>query len=83
MGAVGEDAMRLLLVEDARKAARVVRRGLEEEGFTVDVAHSGNEAEELGATVTAPIGSGSTEAHGGGLRQVRSPASRFRSGQRR
>jgi DNA-binding response OmpR family regulator len=39
--------MRLLLVEDDRKAARVLRKGLEEDGFTVDVAHSGDEGEEF------------------------------------
>jgi DNA-binding response OmpR family regulator len=41
--------MRLLLVEDDRKAARVLRRGLEEEGFAVDVAHTGDEADEQAA----------------------------------
>jgi len=37
--------VRLLLVEDDRKAARVLRRGLAEEGFTVDVAHAGDEGQ--------------------------------------
>jgi DNA-binding response OmpR family regulator len=37
--------MRVLLVEDDRKAARVLRQGLQEEGFTVDVTHSGDEGE--------------------------------------
>jgi DNA-binding response OmpR family regulator len=37
--------MRVLLVEDDRKAARVLRQGLQEEGFTVDVAHKGDEGE--------------------------------------
>ena len=37
--------MRVLLVEDDRKAARVLRQGLQEEGFTVDVAHAGDEGE--------------------------------------
>ncbi len=41
--------MRLLLVEDDRKAARVLKKGLEEEGFVVDVASSGNEGEYLAA----------------------------------
>lgn len=41
--------MRLLLVEDDRKAARVLKKGLEEEGFVVDVAHSGDEGEDLAA----------------------------------
>jgi two-component system, OmpR family, response regulator len=33
--------MKLLLVEDDRKIAAVVRRGLEADGFTVEVAHDG------------------------------------------
>src|SRR5262245_54279155 len=39
--------MRLLLVEDDKKAARVLTRGLGEEGFVVDVAHSGDVGEEM------------------------------------
>jgi len=39
--------MRLLLVEDDKKAARLVCRGLQEEGFVVDVGHSGEVAAEL------------------------------------
>jgi DNA-binding response OmpR family regulator len=39
--------MRLLLVEDDKKAARVLSRGLHEEGFVVDVAHSGDVGEEM------------------------------------
>jgi DNA-binding response OmpR family regulator len=35
----------VLLVEDDRKAARVLRRGLQEEGFTVDIAHAGEDGE--------------------------------------
>jgi DNA-binding response OmpR family regulator len=38
--------MRILLVEDDRKAARLLSKGLHEEGFVVDVAHSGEEADE-------------------------------------
>jgi len=37
--------MRVLVVEDDRKAARLLSKGLEEEGFVVDVAHSGDEAD--------------------------------------
>ncbi|HTO11129.1 MAG TPA: DNA-binding response regulator, partial [Candidatus Binatia bacterium] len=33
--------MKVLLVEDDHKAARLLTRGLHEEGFTVDVAQSG------------------------------------------
>lgn len=39
--------MRILLVEDDRKAARVLKKGLEEEGFVADVAPSGDEGEYL------------------------------------
>jgi DNA-binding response OmpR family regulator len=39
--------MRLLLVEDDKKAARVLSRGFVEEGFVVDVAHSGEVGDEL------------------------------------
>jgi len=39
-------AMRVLLVEDDRKAARLLAKGLREEGFVVDVAHSGEDADE-------------------------------------
>jgi DNA-binding response OmpR family regulator len=39
--------VRILLVEDDRKAARILSRGLQEEGFVVDIAVSGEEGEEL------------------------------------
>lgn len=35
--------MRLLIVEDEREFAETLRRGLVAEGFTADVAHTGNE----------------------------------------
>ncbi len=38
--------MRILLVEDDRKAARLLARGLQEEGFVVDVVHSAEEGED-------------------------------------
>jgi DNA-binding response OmpR family regulator len=41
--------MRLLLIEDDKKAARVLKQGLEEEGFVVDVAASGDAGEEQAA----------------------------------
>jgi len=41
--------MRILLAEDDRKAARVLKKGLEEEGFVVDVAPSGDEGDYLAA----------------------------------
>jgi DNA-binding response OmpR family regulator len=37
--------MNILLVEDDRKAARLLARGLEEEGFAVTVVHSAEQAE--------------------------------------
>ena len=38
--------MRILLVEDDRKAATLLTRGLQEEGFVVDVAATGEDGEE-------------------------------------
>ncbi len=38
--------MRVLLIEDDRKAAKLLAKGLQEEGFVVDVALSGEEGEE-------------------------------------
>jgi two-component system copper resistance phosphate regulon response regulator CusR len=37
--------MRILVVEDDRKVAAFIQRGLEEEGYAVDVLHDGSEAE--------------------------------------
>lgn len=39
--------MRMLIVEDDRRLADVLRRGLEEEGYTVDLSHDGDEAVDL------------------------------------
>ena len=39
--------MRILLVEDDQKAARLLARGFREEGFVVDVVSSAEEADEL------------------------------------
>jgi DNA-binding response OmpR family regulator len=41
--------MRVLLIEDDRKAAKLVAKGLQEEGFVVDVALTGEEGEEQAA----------------------------------
>ena len=41
--------MRLLLIEDDRKAARLLAKGLQEEGFVVDVAPTGEDGEEKAA----------------------------------
>jgi DNA-binding response OmpR family regulator len=38
--------MRILLVEDDRKAAGLLARGLQEEGFVVDVVHTAEEGDE-------------------------------------
>jgi DNA-binding response OmpR family regulator len=38
--------MRILLVEDDRKAARLASKGLHEAGYIVDIAHSSEDAEE-------------------------------------
>jgi DNA-binding response OmpR family regulator len=43
--------MRLLLVEDDHKAARVLKKGLEEEGFVVDTAPAGDEGEYLASII--------------------------------
>ena len=36
--------MRILLVEDEVKMARAIRRGLEQEGYSVDVCADGDDA---------------------------------------
>jgi DNA-binding response OmpR family regulator len=36
--------MRILVVEDDRRVASVIQRGLEEEGYAVDVLHEGDDA---------------------------------------
>src|SRR5713226_225741 len=41
--------MRLLLIEDDRKAAKLLTKGLQEEGFVIDVASTGEEGEERAA----------------------------------
>jgi DNA-binding response OmpR family regulator len=41
--------MRVLLIEDDRKAARLLSKGLQEEGFVVDVASTGEDGEEQAA----------------------------------
>ena len=35
--------MRILVVEDEKKVASFIKRGLEEENFTVDMAYDGEE----------------------------------------
>lgn len=43
--------MRLLVVEDEKKVAAFIKRGLEEEGYTVDVAHDGAEGVQMACDV--------------------------------
>lgn len=43
--------MRVLIVEDDRRIAEFIRKGLEEEGHAVDVAHDGDEALDWPAVV--------------------------------
>ncbi|HKK01736.1 MAG TPA: response regulator transcription factor [Desulfuromonadales bacterium] len=40
--------MRILVVEDEKKVASFIKRGLEEENFSVDVAHDGEEGLQMG-----------------------------------
>jgi DNA-binding response OmpR family regulator len=49
------DAMRLLLVEDDQKAARVLAKGLREERFVVDVAHTGEVGDEMASVNTYDV----------------------------
>ena len=42
--------MRILVVEDSRRLAGIVKRGLLEEGYAVDNAYDGEEAEYMAET---------------------------------
>lgn len=44
--------MRILVVEDEKKVAAFIKRGLEEEGYTVDVAYDGAEGVQLAESVS-------------------------------
>lgn len=44
--------MRILVVEDEKKVASFIQRGLEEEEFTVDVAHDGEEGVTMAGSVS-------------------------------
>jgi len=44
--------MRILVVEDEKKVASFIQRGLEEEEFTVDVAHDGEEGVTVAGSVS-------------------------------
>jgi DNA-binding response OmpR family regulator len=43
--------MRILVVEDSRRLAGIIKRGLLEEGYSVDNAYDGEEAQHLAETV--------------------------------
>jgi heavy metal response regulator len=45
-----ENNMRILVVEDEKKVASFIKRGLEEEGFSVDLAYDGEEGLYMGET---------------------------------
>jgi len=51
MGTLENTDMRLLLIEDEKKVANVVARGLRAESFSVDVAHDGDSGWEMAAGV--------------------------------
>ncbi|MDD5190599.1 MAG: response regulator transcription factor [Dehalococcoidales bacterium] len=44
--------MRILVIEDERNLALLIRRSLTEEGYAVDVAYDGREGELLGTTIS-------------------------------
>src|SRR5262245_47208274 len=44
--------MRILLIEDDQEAARLLAKGLREEGWVVDVAHSGGAGDEMASVNT-------------------------------
>lgn len=47
--------MRVLVIEDNPKMAAAVQRGLKENGFAVDVSHTGTEGEDLAASGTYDV----------------------------
>ena len=42
--------MRILIIEDEKKIASLIKRGLKEEGYAADIASDGNEGEFLATT---------------------------------
>src|SRR5438128_1701026 len=44
--------MRLLLIEDDQEAARLLAKGLREEGWVVDIAHSGDAGDQMASVNT-------------------------------
>src|SRR3954447_6880959 len=49
--ALEDHSVRVLLVEDHKPLVRALRQGLEEEGFAVDIAQDGEEADHKANTV--------------------------------
>lgn len=47
--------MRILVIEDDTKAARLLVKGLQEEGFVVDVAHTGETGDEMASVNTYAV----------------------------
>lgn len=47
---VREQVMRILVVEDEKKVSRFLQQGLEEEHYSVDIAHDGQQGEILAST---------------------------------
>jgi DNA-binding response OmpR family regulator len=47
--------MRVLVVEDERRLAGIIKRGLIEEGYAVDTVYDGEEAQYMGETTTYDI----------------------------
>jgi len=43
--------MRILVVEDERQLAKIIKRGLVEEGYAADIAYDGEEAESLAESI--------------------------------
>lgn len=53
--------MRILVIEDEHKLAGVLKRGLEEHGYAVDVAYDGEDG--LALATAAPYDRATTAAH--------------------
>jgi DNA-binding response OmpR family regulator len=47
--------MRVLVVEDERRLASIIKRGLIEEGYAVDAVYDGEEAQYMAETTTYDI----------------------------
>ena len=47
--------MRILIVEDEKKIADFIKRGLKEEGYSADIAHDGEKGHFLASTGLASV----------------------------